>query len=149
MDQKEAELWIRIHIRIRIQWGPWIRIRICNPDPDPKGQKWKHLLKCWKFCSDDWTFSCSLDVLDGGLFAIFDQKNKKNISALFLKIFSHQNPRSISGFHWNAGFGFNESRLTTLPKSHDPDSQHYSDQGHNTPLKLIKIGFTIRIKNVW
>ncbi len=24
---------------IRIQWGPWIRIRIRNPDPDPGGQK--------------------------------------------------------------------------------------------------------------
>jgi hypothetical protein len=23
---------------IRIQWGPWIRIRIRNPDPDPRGQ---------------------------------------------------------------------------------------------------------------
>ncbi len=27
---------------IRVQWGPWIRIRtrIANPDPDPGGQKW-------------------------------------------------------------------------------------------------------------
>ncbi len=25
---------------IRIQWGPWIRTRIRNPDPDPGGQKW-------------------------------------------------------------------------------------------------------------
>ncbi len=25
---------------IRIQWGPWFPIRIRNPDPDPKGQKW-------------------------------------------------------------------------------------------------------------
>jgi hypothetical protein len=24
---------------IRIQWCPWIRIRIRNPDPDPGGQK--------------------------------------------------------------------------------------------------------------
>jgi hypothetical protein len=24
---------------IRIQWGPWIRIRFCNLDPDPEGQK--------------------------------------------------------------------------------------------------------------
>jgi hypothetical protein len=28
-------LWIRI----RIQWGPWIRIRIANPDLYPGGQK--------------------------------------------------------------------------------------------------------------
>jgi hypothetical protein len=25
---------------IQIQWGPWIRIRIHNPDPDTGGQKW-------------------------------------------------------------------------------------------------------------
>ncbi len=24
---------------IRIKWDPWIRIRICNRDPDPRGPK--------------------------------------------------------------------------------------------------------------
>jgi hypothetical protein len=28
-----------LRIRIRIQSGQWIRIRIWNPDPDPGGQK--------------------------------------------------------------------------------------------------------------
>ncbi len=28
-----------LQIRIRIQWGSWIRIRVSNPGPDPGGQK--------------------------------------------------------------------------------------------------------------
>ncbi len=48
-----------LRIRIRIQSGQWIRIRIWNPDPDPGGHKWPtkvnffkkkfHVLKCWMF----------------------------------------------------------------------------------------------------
>jgi hypothetical protein len=59
---------------IRIQSGQWIRIR--NPDPDPgaqkvthknkKGKKF-HVLKCWMFSLRAECFSCSLDVLYGGL----------------------------------------------------------------------------------
>jgi hypothetical protein len=28
-----------LQIRIRIQWGPWIRILVRNPDPHTGGQK--------------------------------------------------------------------------------------------------------------
>jgi hypothetical protein len=31
-------LWMKPVLSIRIQWGPWIRIQICNPDPGV--QKW-------------------------------------------------------------------------------------------------------------
>jgi hypothetical protein len=50
----DTEPVLRTRIRMRIQWGPWIRIRIRNPDPG--GQKWPRkyktvnkflLLKCW------------------------------------------------------------------------------------------------------
>jgi hypothetical protein len=40
-------------IRIRIQCGPWIRIRICNPDSDPGGQK--VLFRGLKACPVAWT----------------------------------------------------------------------------------------------
>ncbi len=92
------EFWIRAWIArlrksvmwIRIQWGPWIRIRIRirnpypdsqsvsgfairirirNPDPDPGGPKLKG-------------FSCSLDVLYGGLgiskLQVLNKKRRKN-----------------------------------------------------------------------
>jgi hypothetical protein len=60
---------------IRIQSGQWIRIR--NPDPDPEGQKLTHKnkkkLRNFIFWSAGCSllraegFSCSLDVLYGGL----------------------------------------------------------------------------------
>ncbi len=58
---------------IQIQSGPWIRIRICNTDPDPGGQKlpkkWKEIrnFKCWMFSFGAEGFFCSLAVLSGGL----------------------------------------------------------------------------------
>ncbi len=60
-------------IGIRIQWCPWIRIRIRNSDPDQGGQKWptkkeKKLIN-FIFWSTGCSllraegFSCSLDVI--------------------------------------------------------------------------------------
>ncbi len=59
---------------IRIQRCPWIRIRIRNPDP--RGQKLPtkietvnkfHFFKHWCSLLRTKGFSCSLDVLYGGL----------------------------------------------------------------------------------
>ncbi len=93
-------LWNRIHIRIRIQWGPWIRITILirNPDPDPGEQN-----KEKKFD--------------------FDQKKRKKICCCVL-LFSFWSSKTLirigsvsvsgSGFTWNAGSGFNKSGSTAL-----------------------------------
>ncbi len=62
--------------RIRIQSGQKTRIRIRNPDPDPGGQKWPTKIeKVRNLMSSSAgysilkaeSFSCSLDVLYGGL----------------------------------------------------------------------------------
>jgi len=68
-------------------------------------------------------FSWSLDVLLGlgclgissGISQFFMEKIKKNLAEFFYT-FSIKNPRSGtgSGFTWNFGSGFNESRFTTL-----------------------------------
>ncbi len=75
---------------IRIQWGPWIRIRIRirNPNPDPGGQKLptniEKKLEISVLRAEG--FSCSLDVLYGGLgiskLQFLIKKKKKN-SAVF------------------------------------------------------------------
>ncbi len=37
-EEEEIEKWTE-KTELWIQWGPWIIIRIRNPDPDPGGQK--------------------------------------------------------------------------------------------------------------
>jgi hypothetical protein len=55
-------------IQIRIQLGLWIRIQEGKNDPQKyKKVKKCHVLKCWMFSFEAEGFSCSLDVLCGGL----------------------------------------------------------------------------------
>jgi hypothetical protein len=83
---------------IQIQWGPWIRIR--NPDPDPEGQKWPRNIEnglinfifsrvgCSLLRAEG--FSCSLDFLYGGQGISklqFLIKKEKKISAVFFFLF--------------------------------------------------------------
>ncbi len=105
-------------IRIRIQWGPLIRIRIRNPVPDPReknGPEKNQLInfifwsvECSPFRVEG--VSCSLDGLNGGLFCILEEKNVS-------RIFSGTG----LGFAWSVGSGseyvFNESGSTTLPET--------------------------------
>ncbi len=49
---------------IRIQWGPWIRIRVCDPDPDLGGKKWPtNIKKLVNFIF--WIAGCSILRAEG------------------------------------------------------------------------------------
>ncbi len=112
-----------------------------DPNPDPGGQKWPiKIEKDNKFhlCSAGCSllraegFSCSLDVLYGGLAIssklqiLFKKETKKFSTVFFSSIFGHQNPgsRSISGsgFTWNAGSGsgFNPQHCMALKRERCP-----------------------------
>ncbi len=95
--QRKAVLWIRIRIRNRIgsgfNGGSWICIRMRNPDPDTRGQKWprkKEKLINFIF----WSAGCSLLRAEGLFLQFLIEKIKK----LFFCHFGHQNPGSVSGF---------------------------------------------------
>ncbi len=94
-------MWIRIrtdtHYGFILVGWIWTRIGNTDPDPDPGGPKWPRNWRKFKFwrsrCSllRDEYFSCSLDVLYGGLgisiYSIFDQKNIKSFSAVNFFLF--------------------------------------------------------------
>jgi hypothetical protein len=88
------------------------RIRIDSPDPDPGGAKITHknrkIFEVLAVCSlmRAEGFSCSLDVLNGGI-GISKLQFLKKISAVnFFSIFVHQNPGS--------GFVFMKPKISHL-----------------------------------
>jgi hypothetical protein len=115
---------------IRIQWSSWIRIRIRIQEGKSGPEKYKRVIrfivwnaKCSLLRAEG--FSCSLDVLYGGLgiskfkFLIKKRWRKKFWAVpMFLSMFVHQNCGSVSGF----GLAWNSGSVSWY--SVNPDPQH-------------------------
>jgi hypothetical protein len=105
--------------------GPWIRIRIRNPDPDLRGQKWPRKIENFTVSSAGCSllraegFSCSLDFLYGGLGIskfqfLIKKRNKEKFSCLFSSYFWSSKPMDL----------YPDSLKMPDPDSITPDPQH-------------------------